>query len=68
MNEPDRKSTRLTDEDIHRAVMERLDKMTRKQRVQSLIQAGILTAERKLAKPYATAPSLSYREPLPEPR
>ncbi len=45
--------------------MERLRKMTDSERIQALIDAGILTDDGEMAKPYTTVSSLSYCEPLP---
>ena len=38
--------------------------MSKEQRIQSLVDAGILTPKRLVASVYRNAPVISYREPL----
>jgi hypothetical protein len=47
-----RNKKELDQESAHRAVMDKCDKMTSDEKRQSLINAGIITADNKLTKPY----------------
>ena len=38
--------------------------MSKEQRIQSLVDAGILTPKRRVASVYRNEPVISYREPL----
>lgn len=49
--------------EVHAKVMAKLRAMSADERVQTLIDAGILKEDRSVASKYATAPLLSYRTP-----
>jgi len=60
----DRGSAAATNLEVRRRVLKKLSKMSKEQRIQSLVDAGILTPKRRVATVYRNEPVLSYREPL----
>lgn len=60
----DRGAAASTNVEVRRRVLKKLSKMSKEQRIQSLVDAGILTPKRRVASVYRKEPVISYREPL----
>lgn len=58
------KKSALSSDAVRRRVLKKVAKMTKAQRIQSLVDAGILTNTHRVAKVYRDVPVLSHREPL----
>lgn len=50
--------------ELHRQVLAKLEAMTLEERIQTLVDAGILTKTRRVKKVYREEPLLSHRGPL----